>query len=159
MAYLNVSGTGNFATLTISTASITSATDAGAIVVSGMQNISLNNGNGTFRWKQLDSTSEYAISIAATNQISMNIVVDDTDYFGDGVGDTTAEDKGLFKLSNDKNLVYFRLYYNGYGSGKRYVEGTGYFTGLNPSVSADQPIWVTPLNIDVVGDFTSGADS
>lgn len=157
MAYINVSGTGDFATLHISTATITtSTTSADVVAIPSLQNITLNNGNGVFRWKQLDSTSEKAIAIAATNQISLNIVLDDVSYFGDGSGDVSVADKGLFKLSNDKNLVYFRLYYSGVGSGDRYVSGSGYFTGLAPTVSPDQPVWVSPLTIDVVGDFATG---
>ena len=156
MAYINVSGTGDFATLVVSTATITSIDTATQIVVPGMQNITLNNGNGVFRWKQLDSTSEYAIAIAATNQISMNIVLDSGSFFGDGSGDVTAIDKGLFKLSNDKNLLYFRLYWSGTGTGDKFVSGEGYFTGLAPTVSADQPLWISPLTIEVAGDFAQG---
>lgn len=159
MAYINVSGTGEFATLVVSTGTITTVDTATMIVVPGMTNISLNNGNGVYRWKQLDSTSEYAISIAATNQVSMNIVLDDATFFGDGTGDPDALAKGLFALSNDKDLVHFRLYWAGRGTGKKYVQGTGYFTGLNPSVTADQPLWISPLNVDVAGDFASGEDS
>lgn len=90
---------------------------------------------------------------------SMNIVLDSASFFGDGSGDVTAIDKGLFKLSNDKSLVNFRLYWSGTGSGDKFVSGTGYFTGLAPSVSADQPLWVSPLTIDVAGDFTPGTVS
>lgn len=154
MAYINVSGTGNFATLCVSTATITSNTGSGVLTVPGMQNVTLSNSNGTYRWKQLDTTSELAISLAATNQVSLNIVVDETTFFGSGAGETAAN-KGLFKLSNDKALVYFRLYFNGVATGDRYVDGTGYFTGLAPTVSADQPVWVSPLTIDVVGEFSN----
>lgn len=155
MAYINVSGSGDFATLVVSTGTITSIDTATMIVVPGMQNITLNNGNGVFRWKQLDSTSEYAIAIAATNQVSMNIVLDSATFFGDGSG-ADALSKGLFNLSNEKALVNFRLYWSGTATGDKYVEGTGYFTGLAPTVSADQPVWVSPLTIDVAGDFTAG---
>jgi hypothetical protein len=161
VAYINVSGTGDFATLHISTATIsgtTASTTTGILNVTGMQNITLNNGNGTFRWKQLDSTSEYAVAIAATNQISMNVVLDDAAYFGTtsaNAGMATA--KGLFNLSNDKTLLYFRLYYQGTGSGDKFVSGSGYITGLAPTVSPDSPVWVSPLNIDVAGDFTASA--
>ncbi len=161
MAYINVSGTGDFATLHISTATIsgtTASTATGILNVTGMQNITLNNGNGTFRWKQLDSTSEYAVAIAATNQVSLNVVLDDAAYFGTtsaNAGMATA--KGLFNLSNDKTLVYFRLYYQGTGTGDKYVSGSGYLTGLAPTVTPDSPVWTSPLNIDVAGDFTSGA--
>lgn len=158
MAYINVSGTGDFATLHISTATISTATtSADVVAVPSLQNITLNNGNGVFRWKQLDSTSEKAVAIAATNQISMNVVLDDATYFGDGSGDVSVQDKGLFKLSNDKTLIHFRLYYSGTGAGDKYVAGSGYITGLAPTVSPDQPVWVAPLTIDVVGDFTTGS--
>lgn len=161
MAYINVSGTGDFATLHVSTATIsgtTASTATGILNVTGMQNITLNNGNGTFRWKQLDSTSEYAVAIAATNQVSLNVVLDDAAYFGATSADAqSATAKGLFNLSNNKTLVYFRLYYQGTGSGDKYVSGSGYLTGLAPTVSPDSPVWTSPLNIDVVGDFTASS--
>lgn len=160
MAIINVSGTGDFATLHISTATIagtTASTATGILAVPGMQNVTLSNANGVFRWKQLDSTSEKAIALAATNQVSMNIVIDDNAYFGQTSADAgSATAKGLFTLSNDKTLVYFRLYYSGTTSGDRYVSGSAYMTGLAPAVTADQPIWVSPLTLDVVGDFGTG---
>lgn len=158
MAYINVSGTGDFATLVVSKSTITSNTGTGVLTVPSLQNITVSNANGVFRWKQLDSTSEKAIAIAATNQLTMNIVLDDTSWFGDsGAANGSAAKDGLFKLSNDKTLLYFRLYWSGVGASDKYVEGTGYITGLAPTVSADQPVWVSPFNIDVVGDFTTGS--
>jgi hypothetical protein len=161
VAYINVSGSGDFATLHISTATIagtTASTATGILNVAGLQNITLNNGNGVFRWKQLDSTSEKAVAIAATNQISLNVVIDPDAYFGATSADAaSATAKGLFNLSNDKALVYFRLYYQGTGSGDKFVSGSGYLTGLSPTVSPDSPVWVSPLTIEVVGDFTSSS--
>lgn len=161
MAYINVSGTGDFATLHISTATIsgtTASTSTGILDVKGLQNITLNNGNGVFRWKQLDSTSEYAIAIAATNQVSLNVVLDPDAYFGTTSADAqSATAKGLFNLSNNKTLVYFRLYYQGTGTGDKYVSGSGYLTGLSPSVSPDSPVWTSPITIDVAGDFTASS--
>ena len=156
MAYINAAEAGQFVTLHISTATISSTATTGMIVVSGLQNVTINNGNSVFRWRTLESTSENAVATPATNQLAMNIVIDPTDYFGDGIGDVTAEDKGLFKLSNDKNKVYFRLYYAGTDSGDKYVSGSGYFTGLSPTVSPDSPVWVSPLTIEVDGDLTPG---
>lgn len=156
MAYINVSGTGNFATLQISTATITALNSTTDIIVPAMQNITVNNANASYRWKQLDSTSENVITTAATNQVTTNIVLDPTAFFGDGSGDVTAVDKGIFKLSNDKVQVYFRVYWSGTGQGDKYVTGTGFISGVAPTVSADQPIWTSPLTIDVVGDYTQG---
>jgi hypothetical protein len=157
VAYINVSETGQFVTLEISATAISTTATTGNIVMPGLQNITLNNGNGVFRWKQLDSGSEKAIAIAATNQISMNIVLDPTAYFGDSAATNgTAAKNGLFKLSNDKTLVYFRLYYAGKDTGDNFVTGSGYLTGLAPTVTPDQPVWVAPITIDVVGEFTPG---
>jgi hypothetical protein len=156
VAYINAAEAGQFVTVHISTATIASTATTNNIVVSGLQNITINNGNSVFRWRTLESTSENAVATVATNQVTMNVVIDPTDYFGDGAGDITAEDKGLFKLSNDKTKVYFRVYYAGTDSGDRYVSGSGYFTGLAPTVSPDSPVWVTPITIEVDGDLTSG---
>jgi regulatory protein YycH of two-component signal transduction system YycFG len=156
VAYINAAEAGQFVTLHISTATIASTATTGNIVVSGLQNITINNGNSVFRWRTLESTSENAVATPATNQLAMNIVIEPTDYFGDGAGEFTAEDKCLFKLSNDKNKVYFRLYYSGAASGDRFVSGAGYFTGLSPTVSPDSPVWVSPLTIEVDGDLTPG---
>jgi len=34
------------------------------------------------------------------------------------------------------------------------INGKGYITGLAPTVSADSPVWVTPITITVTGDYT-----
>jgi len=159
MAYINVAGSNDFTTLVISTATIATTATTGSIVVNGMQKVTLNNGNSVFRWKQLDATSEYAVATPATNQISLDIVIDPDDYYGRSAGTAgTADKRGLFDLSNTKALIYFRLYYSStnFATGAKYVDGSGYFTGLQPTVSPDSPVWVTPLTIEVAGDFTTG---
>jgi len=86
----------------------------------------------------------------------MNLVVDQTVFFGSGSGADVAVNKGLFGLSKDKKLISFSLYMgdtNSGGSGKT-ISGTGYVVGLAPTVSADSPVWITPVSITVVGDYT-----
>jgi hypothetical protein len=158
VAYINVSASSDFATLHVSTATITSVTASTAtsvLAIPALQNITLNNGNGVFRWKQLDSTSEAAVAIPATNQISLNAVVDDGAFFGVTGSAGSANAKGIYNLSNEKTKLYFRLYFNGTDNGSKYVSGVGYFTGLAPTVSPDQPVWVTPLTIEVDGDLSA----
>lgn len=158
MAYINVSASSDFATLHISTATIstsTANTSTGVMAVPALQNITLNNGNGVFRWKSLDSTSESAVAIPATNQISLNAVVDDGAFFGVTGTAGSANAEGLYNLSNDKTKIYFRMYFNGTDTGSKYVSGSGYITGLAPTVSPDQPVWVTPLTIEVDGDLSA----
>jgi hypothetical protein len=85
----------------------------------------------------------------------MNIVVDQTAFFGDS-GETKAALKGIFGLSKDKSLVEFELFLgktDDGGNGKT-ISGFGYVTGLAPTVSADSPVWVTPITITVTGDYT-----
>jgi hypothetical protein len=162
VAYINASDANSFVTLVISTATISSTATTGMIVVPGLQNITVNNGNGVFRWKQLDSGSEKAIATPATNQIALNIVLDPTTFFGSTTtNQVTAAERGLFKLSNDKTLLYFRMYWNSTtpGAGSKYItaaEGS-FITGLSPTVSPDSPVWVSPLTLDVVGEFTAAS--
>ena len=147
MAYYNVSSQSTRAVLQISTASI--ATTSSGIIVGAVQDITINNSNGTFSWTQLDNQSQLTVATPATNSIAANIVVDSTTFF-------TAT-TGIFDLSKDKTLVYFRVYFNGTGSGAKYVSGSGYLTNLAPKVSPTAPVWVTPITISVDGDLTASA--
>lgn len=148
MSYINVSGAGEFATLSI-------AVESGMtnpLAIPALQEIGVSNSNGVFRFKTLNSTSESAVLTPATNQITLSVVVDQAAMFGDGAGDTTAADKGLFKLSNDKIRIYFELDMGG-NSGNT-ISGTGFLAGLTMSVTPDQPLWTSPLTIEVDGNYT-----
>ena len=146
MAYINVSSPTSRATLQISPSAIAS-TSTGTIVAA-LQDITISNSNGTFNWTQLDSTSQLAVATPATNSVSANLVVDSTSFF--------ASTTGIFDLSANKTLVYFRVYFNGTLSGAKYVAGQGYITNLAPTVSPTAPVWVTPITISVDGDITAG---
>lgn len=67
-----------------------------------------------------------------------------------------ANAKGIFGLSNDKTEITFDLYFGDENDGTagKYASGTGYITGLAPTVSADAPVWVSPITITVDSDFT-----
>jgi hypothetical protein len=104
---------------------------------------------GTFNWTQLDSTSQLTVTTPATNSIAGNIVVDSTTFF--------AATTGIFALSNNSTLVYFRVYFNGVGAAAKYVSGQGYITNLAPTVNPTAPVWVTPIQISVDGDLTAGS--
>jgi hypothetical protein len=124
------------------------------LAVPALQEIGISNSNGVFRFKTLNSTSESAVLTPATNQVTLSVIVDQAAMFGDGAGDTTAVDKGLFKLSNDKVRVYFEIDMGG-DSGNT-VSGTGFLAGLTMSVTPDQPLWSAPLTIEVDGNYTLG---
>jgi len=127
------------------------------LTLPGIQDITLNNANDVFTWTQLDESSKKQIATTATNSLSMNIVLDQTAWFGD-TGETAGEADyiGLFALSKDKTKIDFELYLgdtDGGAAGKT-ISGEGYITGLAPTVSADAPVWVSPITITVDGDYT-----
>jgi hypothetical protein len=159
--FINVSSPSNFVKLYISNAAITSNTGTGVLLVPSLQDITVNNNNGTFRWKQLDTTSQKVVATPSTNSLTMNIVLDDDAFYGTvGSTGTTATELGIFNISNAKTNLYFKMYWAGAGVGgtDKYITGNGYVTGLAPKVNPDQPVWITPFTIEVNGDFTSGAD-
>lgn len=123
----------------------------------GLQDVTVNAANDVFTWTQLDQASKLQIATTATNSLSMNIVLDQTAFFGDS-GETAGEADfiGVWSLSADKTLLDFEIYLgdtSGGATGKT-ISGQGYITGLAPSVSADSPVWVSPITITVTGDYT-----
>lgn len=128
--------------------------DATGLTVPGLQDITVNAANDVFTWSQLDSTAKFQIATTSTNSLSMNIVLDQTAFFGSGSGSTAAA-KGLFGLSVDKVIVEFELYLGDTDGGVqgKTITGKGYITGLAPTVSADSPVWVSPITITVTGEY------
>jgi hypothetical protein len=139
------------ATLTLSVAG------GAGMTVPALQDITVNAANDTFTWTQLDSGSKLQIATTATNSLAMNLVLDQATFFGTtGSGGTTAAELGIFGMSTDKTLVEFQLYLGDTsegGEGKT-LSGEGYITGLAPTVSADAPVWVTPVTLSITGDYT-----
>ena len=128
-----------------------------SLSVPSLQDITVNAANDVFTWTQLDETAKKQIATTATNSISMNLVLEQDSFFGDGSSAAgTASLKGIFGMSTDKDLVEFSLYLgdNSDGTDGKTISGTGYITGLAPTVSADAPVWVTPITITVDGDYT-----
>ena len=155
MAYINPSPGTAGAQVTLKVYRISKVADATGLDVPALQNITLNATNDVFTWTQLDSASKKQIATTATNSLAMNLVVDEASFFGSGSG-TTAAGKGIFGLSKDKTKVEFELNLgdNDDGSATKVISGFGYITGLAPTVSADSPVWVTPITITVSGDYT-----
>lgn len=147
--------TGVEATLTIHHTS--KVADATGLVVPSLQDITVNAANDVFTWTQLDEGSKKQIATTSTNSLSMNLVLNQTTFFGTvGSGGTTAAESGVFGLSTDKTIVEFDLYLGDESDGStgKTVNGLGYVTGLAPTVSADSPVWVSPITITVTGDYT-----
>ena len=124
--------------------------------VPALQDITLNAANDVFTWTQLDQASKLQIATTATNSLSMNLVLDQDVFFGVTAAGEAAQTAGIFGLSTDKTKINFELFLGSTdtgGTGKT-VSGTGYITGLAPTVSADAPVWVSPITITVDSDYT-----
>jgi len=53
--------------------------------------------------------------------------------------------------------VTFSLKFQEGGATDRFIKGQGYITGLAPTLTADAPVWVSPITITVTGEYTSSA--
>jgi hypothetical protein len=158
MAYINTAAGGE---AVLQLFNISGAADtfdvvaANVITVPFMQDITVNNSTGTFRFKTLASGSESVVTTPATNQLSLNAIVDDTVFFGNASGAGGVVVNGVLGTSKNKTKIGFRAYFDGIDTGSRYMEGVGFISGLAPTVNPDSPLWITPVSVEVDGDFTS----
>lgn len=133
------------------------AADTNFLSVATLQDVTVNAGKNQFTYRQLNEAGDLIIPTTATNSISGNIVVDDAAFWGTGSGTDVAVKDGIFKLSADGQLVSFEFEFDAAtGTGKK-LSGTGYITGISPTVSPDSPVWVSPITIQVVGSYTIAA--
>jgi len=153
MAVINTSA-GNEAVLKIYDLDSSGAiVDANVLTIPFMQDVTVNNSTGTFRFKTLDSGSESVVTTPSTNQLSLNAIVDSEAFFGGtGTGDVVTD--GIFGTSGNKTEVGFHMYFDGTDTGSKYLSGRGFISGLAPTVNPDAPLWITPVTIEVNGDFT-----
>jgi hypothetical protein len=139
-------------TLTDSAAILT-----GNLVVPALQDITVNNSNDIFTWTQLDSGSKQNVATTATNSLDMNIVLDQTTFFGaNATAGGSVANVGIIGLSQAKTRVGFALYLGDTSTGNvgKTMSGNAYVTGLAPTVSADSPVWVSPITLTVDGGYT-----
>lgn len=130
------------------------------LTVPALQDITVNAANDIFTWSQLDATAKKQVATTSTNSISMNLVVDSATFFGTtlaSVQSDTVAAQGLLGLSRNKTLVTFSLKVEEGGATDKYIKGQGYITGLAPTISADSPVWVSPITITVTGEYTASA--
>ena len=141
---------------------IYNATAGGNLDLPGLQDITINAANDVYSWTQLDEEAKLQIATTSTNSLGMNLVVDQTAFFGNtSATASTAKYKGVFGLSTDKDRISFELYLGdtSEGAAGKIISGSGYVTGLAPTVSADSPVWVSPITITVDGSYTVTAGS
>lgn len=161
MAYIAVNSTDNFVRLDLNadgvdyssnvSVAFDGAGSANVLTVPALQEVTVNATPGTFNWQQLDSLSEFVVTTPSTNSVAVTLVLDPTTFFGN-VGAT----QGIFTTTNNKTETYFRLYWSGDDSGDRYIQGKGYLSGVAAAVSPGSPVWTSPLEILVNGNYTTG---
>jgi hypothetical protein len=130
------------------------------LTVPALQDITINAANDIFTWSQLDSTAKKQVATTSTNSMSMNLVVDPTTFFGStlaSIQSDTVAAQGILGLSRNKTLITFSLKFQEGGATDKFIKGQGYITGLAPTVSADSPVWVSPITITVTGEYTASA--
>lgn len=155
MARITVNTTGTQPVLQIST-DVGNVANA-ALSVTCLQDITITNSTGIYSWVDFCSTDMNKITTPADNEISTNMVLDGTVFFGtDSVSPTTAAEYGVAALSNDKVNISWKLFMNGTANGAYYYTGTGYVSSVAPTVSPDAPVWISPLTIAVDGSMTTG---
>lgn len=156
MAYINPSPGVSGAQVTLTLHHTSKVADASGLALPALQDVTINAGNDVFTWTQLDSGSKLQVATTATNSLAMNLVVDPTTFFPGASPTTTAASQGVFGLSKNKTKVEFYLVMgdDSGGSNTKTISGFGYITGLAPTVSADAPVWVSPITITVTGDYT-----
>ena len=127
-----------------------------ALTIPSLQDITVNASNDLFTWTQLDSVAKRNVATTSTNSLTMNLVLNQTSFFGTAGTGTTATAAGIMGMSTQKDLVSFSLYIgdDSDGNAGKTLTGTGYITGLAPTVSADSPVWVTPITISMDSDYT-----
>jgi hypothetical protein len=131
----------------------------GALSIPALQDMTINAANDVFTWSQLDSTAKKQVATTSTNSISMNVVVDTATFFGTTVGAAisgTIAEQGLFGCSRNKTLINFIIRVEN-STVDTFIKGVGYITGLAPTVTADSPVWVSPVTITVSGEYTVAA--
>ena len=155
MAVINVTS-GSQAILTLGNTAVMAAPGgANGLVVPTVQDVTVGATTGTVRYSTLDSTASSAFTTVNENNISINMLVDKDAFFGNAsLTLNPVAENGLLKTSIDKTEVEFSVAFEGSDSGDYYVHGKGFLTGLTPTASIDQAVWISPMEIVVNGELT-----
>jgi hypothetical protein len=159
MSYINPApGTTGQVTLKIDVSTGSTTLGGTPLAIPALMDIVVKNANDTHIWPQLDSTAKYVVPTTATNDITMNLVVDPATFFGTSLSSTsgTVQAQGLMGLSRNKTKIAFEVKVQDLSSTANdyLITGQGYITALAPAISATAPVWVTPMTIVVTGEYT-----
>jgi len=174
MARITVNETGTNPLVLLSTNvvanNLSNANISGAnlLSVTCLQDITITASTGIYSYVDFCSKDINKLPTPADNEISMNVVIDPTVYFGANTSNAGASDQGLASLSQNKIPVQFLVVWN-YSNVANisnggianlnnvyFSSGTGYVTQLAPTAAPDAPVWITPMTIAVDGTMYNG---
>ena len=143
-----------------SVSGVTSASTAvvlgsGNITIPAITKLTINNSKGTYEWAQLDNSAKQVVTTVSTNSLTTDVVIDGETFFGNA-SLTNAQKDGISNMSNNGSQIAFKVRVRNPGAAAQYgttYGGIGYITGIAPSVTADQPVWQSPLTIAVSGNY------
>lgn len=125
-----------------------------------VQDITVNSSPGIVRYSVLDDTASKAFTTVNENSISLNMLLNDDAFFGNSsLTDNAIETNGLFTTQNNKTEIFFSVAFEGTDVGDYYISGQGFLSGLAPSASLEQAIWISSLEIAVNGELTKSTIS
>ena len=153
MARITTNTTGTQPVIIIGLHGANLANTTATINIPYIQDLTITNSTGVYAYTDFSDVDQRKLSTPADNKLGTNVVVDDTAYFGANTAGNTAYDLGIASLSTNKNLLDFKVYWNGTSNTAQYYTGTGFITNLAPKTSPTAPVWVTPLDIAVDGKF------
>lgn len=180
MARITVNETGKHPLIILSTdianGNIVTANISGAnaLIVSCLQDVTITASTGIYSYVDFCSPDTNKLPTPADNEVSMNVVIDPTVYFGNAsAGAGSAAKEGLSGLSQDKTPVQFLVVWN-YDANVAAVtngnistitgnvawsSGKGFVSSLAPTASPEAPVWVTPMTIAVDGTMYNGLET
>lgn len=144
---------------------------ANVLSVTCLQDITITSSTGVFSWADFCSVDMNKLPTPADNEVSMNIVIDNTGYFGANTANAGASNKGIAYLSQNKTPIQFLVVWNYNAnvaavtdgnisslSNVAWSSGEGFITSLAPTVSPEAPVFVTPITIAVNGTMYNGLE-
>ena len=155
MAEMNLTA-GNIGVLTLANASAdANVLNAAALTVPFIQDLTLDTTAGTQTYNVLDNSAGKTFTTTNTNSITLNMLVDEETFFGDGSNAERVANVGLLGSSINKDKVHFELSFEGATAGARSVTGSGVISGLAPVLNMDNAVIVSPMTIVIDGQITS----
>jgi len=155
MAEMNLTA-GNIGVLALANAEANAnVLSATAVTVPFIQDLTLDTTAGTQTYNVLDNSAAKTFTTTNTNSITLNMLVDENIFFGDGANAEQVANVGLLGSSINKDRVYFELSFEGATSGARCVTGSGFISGLAPVLNMDNAVIVSPMTIVIDGQITN----